>query len=145
MSVGRNFVFEFLPAGFFARLTVRLLHLTKQEELWADCIIVILGDAKGGQRSKRVFSHLNFFFVVPARVALSGMAVEVMVLSQSYNDDLLKLLKLTISSLESLAEEFFQIRATTTIPCVHCLKQRNDKPFLFDLAACEQAAGDGQS
>lgn len=73
------------------------------------------------------------------------MSVNVLVQSQSYNEDLLKLLKLTVSSLESLAEEFFQIRATTKIPCVHCLKQRVENPYLFDLSECERAAGDGQS
>ncbi len=53
VQVGRVFDFEFLPAGFFGRLTVRMLHLAKQDELWADHIVVTLKDAKVRAREKR--------------------------------------------------------------------------------------------
>lgn len=73
------------------------------------------------------------------------MSVKVLLQSQSYNEDLLQLLKVTATSLESLAEEFFQICATTSIPCVHCLKKKSSVVHMFDLTYCEQAAADGRS
>ncbi len=45
LEVGRIFCFEFIPAGFFSRLTVRLLHLCKSEGMWSDLLVVSQGKA----------------------------------------------------------------------------------------------------
>ncbi len=74
------------------------------------------------------------------------MTVSLLVQSESYDENLLMLLKTSVQSLESLAEEWFQIRASTRVPCVHCIKQNSSKPpHMFDLQECEQAAADGLS
>ena len=125
VTLGRIFEFEFLPAGFFSRLTVRLLHMTKSEEVWADHVVISSEESI-------------------ARISSVGMTISVTVQGHSYNESLLKLLKITVSNLESLAEEWFQIRATTKVPCVHCIQQNNAKPpHLFDLQECEQAVSHG--
>jgi hypothetical protein len=125
VTVGRVFEFEFLPAGFFGRLTVRMLHMAKSEELWADYVTISIGDAI-------------------ARVQLKVCVVTITVQGQSYNENLLQLLKVTVQNLENLAEEWFEIRGTTKVPCVHCIKQNAAKvPHFFDLQECEQAASEG--
>lgn len=45
LEVGRVFLFDFIPAGFFSRLTVRLLLYCTSQGLWADLLVAARGDA----------------------------------------------------------------------------------------------------
>lgn len=129
VTLGRIFEFEFLPPGFFGRLIVRLLHMAKMEEVWADLVVLSIGESI-------------------ARVSWEESTVRLTVQGAGYDESLLQLLKIAVQSLESLAEEWFQIRAVTRVPCVHCLQQpasSRQNPNLFDLRECEQAASSGHA
>jgi small GTP-binding protein len=153
VRLGRLFDFDFVPAGFFARLTVRLLHLADRKlHVFSDLVAITRGSAV-------------------AVVSLMGVRIQVMVYADAVSPDTLNLLKSAVQNLESLAEDWFQIRTTTRIPCVHCMNNKekggnfyvradnienNDnnnnnnnrvgaQPYLFDLQECEQAAAQGRA
>merc|ERR1711991_77560 len=76
--------------------------------------------------------------------SVCDMTIEVRIMSTSdQSADMVSLLKITVQNLENLAEDWFQIRAKTHVPCVHCIEQGKTRPHLFELEECEQAASDG--
>jgi Leucine-rich repeat (LRR) protein/GTPase SAR1 family protein len=115
IHLGRVFDFEFLPSGFFARLTVRMLHLCKADGTWSDRLHLSLGDARA------VLSVVNMSVELRVRTAARSEAAQ---------RDVLALLRLTVQSLEDLCDGWFSIRAETHVPCVHCIARKVAR-FLF--------------
>lgn len=124
---GRIFEFDFLPAGFFGRLTVRLLYLAVSKNIWSDVVVVCKGKAT-------------------ALVTVKGISISVEISAPAMVQDSLDLLRIVVQNIENLADDWFQIRSSTKIPCVHCMtKNSNKAPHLFDLQECEQAAASGET
>eukprot|EP00007_Cunea_sp_BSH-02190019_P005553 CAMPEP_0174232408 /NCGR_PEP_ID=MMETSP0417-20130205/2700_1 /TAXON_ID=242541 /ORGANISM="Mayorella sp, Strain BSH-02190019" /LENGTH=2427 /DNA_ID=CAMNT_0015310457 /DNA_START=88 /DNA_END=7371 /DNA_ORIENTATION=+ len=122
-TLGRNYVFDFVPTGLFSRLLVKLLHVAPRPAvLWRNGIIFRRG-------SEQIFIELQ-----DARKTI------LIRLRGNETDNL----RIVVETLESLTQDFFQIEPEIYVPCVHCMEDNPLEPFMFPLSVCENAAISGK-
>jgi hypothetical protein len=136
LEYGRQFVFPFLPLGFFSRVLVRVLHSANVIALllWRDGCIV--SDCNKRNRALLEFTECCKFNV-RIRVCKSNTL-------RTNVDFFMKI----IDAINTLIDAQYNIEFDVVrfIPCTHCIEkgESSSQVFLFTYRECVEAAVDGQ-
>lgn len=109
---GRNYTFEFMPLGFFARLFGRNFHLPDIRVLtyWRNGMLLQKGN------TKCLLRYHPSKYVLSSEVH-NRFAAE----NANENYELVSFLRLIIDNIEAVIEGWYETKISITIPCTHCL------------------------
>eukprot|EP00026_Physarum_polycephalum_P000022 Phypoly_transcript_00022.p1 GENE.Phypoly_transcript_00022~~Phypoly_transcript_00022.p1 ORF type:complete len:3281 (-),score=556.54 Phypoly_transcript_00022:159-8669(-) len=122
----RKYKFDFIPNGFFSRLMVRLLNFSHTTALcyWRNGMLLSKGEDQIFMELLPAQQVLNF----TVRGPTPGAHVQ----------DI-------IDTINSMISDLYKIKVTVYVPCIHCIMENVDEPYLFSLEECQDAVMKGKS
>jgi hypothetical protein len=132
---GRQYVFPFLPIGFFSRVMVAVLHTPDVEcrAFWRNGVVV----SSGEQLGLMAFDPVGFSFSLRIRSPLRDQ--------YNFHSNGILLRKM-LNAVNTLIECFYNMQDSVRrmIPCTHCMLRRLPvEPFYFTYRECLDAVTRG--
>ncbi|GAM23944.1 hypothetical protein SAMD00019534_071190 [Acytostelium subglobosum LB1] len=133
----RIFQFQFLPKGFFSRLSIRLLQVFDPLSIWYNGIVLqyggqVFGGIARGEIGQTCIEYDSTHYTLKVMVR------------DKHNGTMLKNL---IEIISSFILWYFPDRLVNTyVTCTHCIEQRiRDNPTRFSLDVLEKEASQGNN